>query len=71
MKHDLERFNLSRQQVLDLIDSYIFHERNRQILKRRLLDGARYEDLADEFDLSVNQVKTVCYSAINKLSAYT
>lgn len=71
MKHDLERFNLSRQQVLDLIDSYIFNERNRQILKRRLLDGVRYEDLADEFDLSVNQVKTVCYSAINKLSAYT
>lgn len=71
MKHSLDKFGLSRQQVLELIDSYIFHERNRQILKRRLLDGVRYEDLADEFDLSVNQVKTVCYSAINKLSAYT
>jgi DNA-directed RNA polymerase specialized sigma24 family protein len=70
MKHSLDNFDLSRQQVLDLIESYIFNERNRQILKRRLLDGVCYEDLADEFCLSVNQVKTVCYAAIQKISAH-
>lgn len=70
MKHSLDRYDLSRQQVLDLIDAYIFNERNRQILSRRLLDGVGYEDLAEEFDLSVNQVKTVCYTAITKLSSH-
>lgn len=70
MKHSLDEFNLSRQQVLELIDSYIFHERNRQVLRRRLLDGVGYEELAYEFGLSVNQVKSVCYAAIQKLSSH-
>ena len=70
MKHDLGKFDLSKQQVLDLIESYIFNERNRQIVRRRLLDGVHYEDLAEEYCLSVNQVKTVCYKAIEIISAH-
>lgn len=70
MKHDLDKFDLSKHQVLDLIDAYIFNERNRQIVKRRLIDGVGYEDLADEYSLSVNQAKTVCYKAIEKISAH-
>ena len=70
MKHSLDNYDLSRQQVLELIDSYIFNERNRQILRRRLLDGVVFEDLAEEFCLSVNQVKTVCYTAIKKISLH-
>lgn len=70
MKHNLDEFDLSKQQVLDLIDAYIFNARNRQIVIRRLLDGVSYEDLAEEYSLSVNQVKTVCYKAIDKMSAH-
>lgn len=70
MKHSLDEYDLSKEQVLELIDSYIFHERNRQILRRRLLDGVGYEDLSEEFCLSVNQVKSVCYTAIQKLSSH-
>ena len=70
MKHDLDKFDLSKQQVLDLIDAYIFNERNRQIVTRRLLDGVGYENLAEEYSLSVNQAKTVCYKAIEKISAH-
>jgi DNA-directed RNA polymerase specialized sigma24 family protein len=70
MKHDLGKFDLSKQQVLDLIDAYIFNERNRQIIRRRLIDGVLYEDLAEEYSLSVNQIKTICYTAIDKLSAH-
>jgi DNA-directed RNA polymerase specialized sigma24 family protein len=70
MKHDLGKFDLSKQQVLDLIESYIFNARNRQIVRRRLIDGVRYEDLAEEYCLSVNQVKTVCYKAIEVISAH-
>ena len=53
--------NLNRQQWEALIDQWIFNERNRAILKRRLLDGVIYEDLQDEFDLSVRQLKTIVY----------
>ena len=70
MKHNLDKFDLSKQQVLDLIDAYIFNERNRQIVLRRLIDGVGYEDLAEEYSLSVNQVKTVCYKAIEKISGH-
>lgn len=70
MKHNLDEFDLSKQQVLDLIDAYIFNARNRQIVIRRLLDGVCYEDLAEEYGLSVNHVKTVCYKAIEKISAH-
>ena len=34
-------------------------ERNRAILKRRFIDGICYEPLAEEFDLSVRQVKAI------------
>jgi Mor family transcriptional regulator len=70
MKHDLGKYDLSKTQVLDLIDAYIFNERNRQIVSRRLLDGVLYEDLAEEYSLSVNQVKTVCYKAIDKIKSH-
>lgn len=48
--------------VIELaIDKFIHNERNRKILKRRLIDGIRYEPLAEEFDLSVRQVKNIVY----------
>ena len=44
-----------------LINEYIHSERDRKILKRRLIDGITYENLAEEFDLSVTQVKRIVY----------
>ena len=70
MKHNLNGYRLSRMQVLDLIDAYIFNERNRHILKRRLLDEVCYEDLAEEFNLSVNQVKAICYKGVEVLQSH-
>ena len=34
-------------------------ERDRAILKRHLLDGIRFEPLAEEFDLSTQHVKAI------------
>lgn len=53
---------LSRSQIEFLIEEYIVGnhaERDRQILKRRLIDGITYERLAEEFDLSTVHVKTI------------
>ena len=58
---------LSRSEVENLIDEYIFKDRDRQILKRRLLDGVCFEPLAEEFDLSVRQVKNIVYKGQSKL----
>lgn len=63
----MENYNLSRSEWENLIDQWIFKERDRAILKRRLLDGICYEPLAEEFDLSVQQVKNVVYKATGKL----
>lgn len=58
---------LSRSEIEALIDEWIHNERNRAILKRRLLDGITYEPLAEEFDLSVRQVKNIVYKAEERL----
>jgi DNA-directed RNA polymerase specialized sigma24 family protein len=50
-----------------LIDEWIFSERDRAILKRRLLDGICYEPLAEEFELSVRQVKKIVYKGEDKI----
>lgn len=59
--------DLSRSEWNALIDEWIFNERDRAILKRRLLDGVIYDDLADEFGLSVRHTKTIVYKAQEKL----
>ena len=52
---------MSVSEVIRLIDEWVFSERDRAILKRRLIDGIKYERLAEEFDLSVRQVKNIVY----------
>ena len=54
--------------VSAVIDEYINYqncgnkaERNRAILKRRFIDGVCFEPLAEEFEMSVRQVKNIVY----------
>ena len=67
MKFDISSLNLSRTEIEHLIDEWIFSERDRDIMKRRLLDGICYEPLAEEFNLSVVQVKTIVYKNKEKI----
>ena len=62
--------DLSRADIEAAIDNWIIGrnaERNRKILKRRLLDGITFDSLAEEFDLSVRQVKNIVYQCEDKL----
>lgn len=61
---------LSRSQMDVMIDEWIFNERNRNIIKRRLLDGLTYEKLAEEFDLSTQQIKNIVYKCQGILSGH-
>lgn len=60
----------TNSEITNLIDEHIHSERDRAILKRRLVDGIRYEKLAEEFELSVRQVKNIVYKAEEKLFKY-
>ena len=62
-----DAFNLSRTEWVELIDLWIFNETDRAILKRRLLDGRTYEQLAEEFNYSDRHIKTRVYKAENQL----
>lgn len=64
MKYD---FDLSRSEIELLIDEWILKERDRKILKRKLLDGICYEPLAEEFNLSVRQIKNIVYKSKERL----
>lgn len=65
MKIDV--YNLSRSQWENIIDEWIFSERDRKMLKRRLLDGILFEQLAEEFELSVQQTKNIVYKATDRV----
>lgn len=50
----------TNSEVRVLIDENLHSERDRAILKRRLIDGVRHETLANEFGLSVVQIRRIC-----------
>lgn len=57
----------SNSQISELIDEWIHSERNRAILKRRLIDGITFEALAEEFEMSVRQIKRIVYKSSERL----
>ena len=59
--------DISNSELEKAIDEWIHSERDRSILKRRLIDGICYEPLAEEFNLSVRHIKTIIYKAEAKL----
>ena len=50
---------LSIPEYEQLIDSWVFNRRDREIMKLKLLDALTYEQIAEQFDLSVTQVKRI------------
>lgn len=59
--------DVSRSQIEAVIDEWILSERDRAVLKRRFIDAICFEPLAEEFDLSVSQVKRICYKGGDKI----
>lgn len=52
----------SNAEIIATIDNYVRGrnaERNRKLLKRRLIDGVTLERLAEEFEMSVTQIKDI------------
>ena len=60
----------TKSDLVKAIDEYIIGrnaERNRQIIARRLIDGITYDKLAEEYDLSVRQVKNIVYKCSERI----
>lgn len=57
----------TNSQIRALIDDWIHSERDREILKRRLIDGITFERLAEEFDMSPRQIKNIVYNQEQQL----
>lgn len=66
-KHTVD--GMSKSELCEIIDDIIGFkaERNRNILKRRLCDGLTFEELSEEFDISVNHVKRIVYNGIAEI----
>lgn len=60
----------TNSQIIALIDEHIHKERDRAILKDRLVNGMCYEPLAEKYDLSVQRVRDIVYKAQSKLFKY-
>lgn len=58
---------LSVYEIDDLIEKWIFSERDRYILKRILLDGICYEKVSEEIGMSVRQTKRIAISRMKIL----
>lgn len=61
MKHKIDD---SYANIDRVIDNYIIGfkaYRNKQILKSRYLHGHTFEEIAEMYDMSVRQIKKICY----------
>ena len=59
--------DLSNSELSALIDEWIRGERDRALLKRRLIDRVCFEPLAEEFGLSVQRTKAIVYKTQERL----
>lgn len=50
---------ISNTDLAAVIDNWVKGERDRALMKRRLIDCIKLETLAEEFDLSVQHVATI------------
>ena len=69
--HKDRKENLLKKSRADweiIIDQWIFNERNRGVLKRRLLDDVCLERTAEEFKISVSQVQRIEKDGIRIIS---
>ena len=51
--------DIPNSKIDNLINEWIHSARDRAILHRRLIDGICFEPLAEEFDMSVRQIKRI------------
>lgn len=69
MKLKLEDIDSNRpyEGWVEFVHSWIFNEEDRRLFQRHYLDGITYDELAEEFCMDVDTVKSHVYKTRNKL----
>ena len=65
--------NLSRSELEALIDEWIIGknaQRDRAIIRMRLIDGVTFELISMSFDMSVRQIKNIVYKGERKIYSH-
>lgn len=63
MKYD----DLSNSELASFIEEWVRKERDREMLKDRLINGMMYEPLAEKYNLSVRATQNIIYKASEQL----
>lgn len=64
----MKKYNdISNSELANLIDEWVRGERNREMLKDRLINGMMYEPLAEKYNLSVRATQNIIYKASEQL----
>ena len=58
----------TNSQLVSFIEEHVHSERDRAILKRRLIDGITYERLAEEFNYSTRQIIRIVAKNVREMS---
>ena len=67
MPRNTDRFDIANSELNYLIDQWIRSERDRAILKDRLINGLTFERLAEKHDMSVRQIQNIVYKSMDRL----
>lgn len=70
MKFDPNDYDYSYSEWEHIIDEAVLNERDRKIMKRKLLDKITFECLAEEIDMSVRQVQRIVKKQLNRIIKY-
>ena len=62
---DFERMNISTSQLDKLVDEWIYDERDRLLVKRKLMGHKTYEQVAEEFEISPRTAITIVHRGLD------
>ena len=65
----LSNIDLSRSEWEMLINEWVLNEKERAILKRKLLDGLTFEEVSSEFNYSRQNIERIVYSRVEKIQS--
>ena len=67
-KRRFDKRGYTSSQLEGMIQEAVLSERDRPIIRRRIIDHMSMEALAEEFDLSVPQIKRIVYKGEDALA---
>ena len=65
----LSELNIPRSEIEHLISEYVYVARNKSIFYMKL-DGYTYEEVAEKYNLSTQQTKSIVKDCINRISKH-